>query len=64
MSVGTEYPHHADPTELSEIEIARRRDAALLRALSMPHKRQAEMKVGKPKRKNRKSGLPGAESDG
>jgi len=34
----------------SEDEIARRRDAALLRALSTPHKRQAEMKVGKTKR--------------
>ncbi len=34
---------------LSDKETARRRDAALLRALSTPHKRQAEMKVGKPK---------------
>jgi hypothetical protein len=33
----------------SEDEAARRRDAALLRALSTPHKRQAEMKVGKAK---------------
>jgi hypothetical protein len=30
-------------------EIAARRDAALLRALSTPHKRQKEMKVGKRK---------------
>jgi hypothetical protein len=28
-------------------ETARRRDAALLRALNTPHKRQAEMRVGK-----------------
>ncbi len=36
------------PTEnYSEEETAQRRDAALLRALSTPHKRQAEMKVGK-----------------
>jgi hypothetical protein len=27
----------------------RRRDAALLRALNTPHKRQSEMKMGKPK---------------
>lgn len=32
---------------LTEQQIERRRDAALLRALSTPHKRQAEMKVGK-----------------
>ena len=38
----------ADET-FSEEETANRRDAALLRALSTPHKRQAEMKVGKPK---------------
>jgi hypothetical protein len=30
-------------------ETAKRRDAALLRALGTPHKRQAEMKVGKAK---------------
>lgn len=35
--------------ELPEAEIARRRDAALLRALSMPHKKQADMKIGKEK---------------
>lgn len=33
--------------ELCEEETTRRRDAALLRALSTPHKRQKEMKVGK-----------------
>jgi hypothetical protein len=33
--------------ELSENETARRRDAALLRALSTPHKKQKDMKVGK-----------------
>jgi hypothetical protein len=32
-----------------DTEIERRRDAALLRALSTPHKRQAEMKIGKRK---------------
>src|SRR3569833_125052 len=31
----------------SESEIAKRRDAALLRALSTPHKKQAEMKKGR-----------------
>ena len=35
--------------ELSDEEIARRRDAALLRALNTPHKRQAEMKIGRYK---------------
>jgi hypothetical protein len=33
-----------------EEETVRRRDAALLRALSTPHKRQSEMKIGKRKR--------------
>lgn len=32
----------------SNEETERRRDSALLRALSTPHKRQAEMKVGRP----------------
>jgi hypothetical protein len=32
-----------------DVETATRRDAALLRALSTPHKRQKEMKVGKRK---------------
>jgi hypothetical protein len=34
---------------LNDDEVAQRRDAALLRALSTPHKRQKEMKVGKPR---------------
>jgi len=34
---------------LGNEETAKRRDAALLRALSTPRKRQAEMKIGKPK---------------
>ena len=34
-----------------ETETARIRDAALLRALSTPHKRQKEMKLGKRKRR-------------
>jgi hypothetical protein len=37
--------------ELPLKEIERRRDAALLRALSTPHKRQAEMKIGKPSKR-------------
>jgi hypothetical protein len=36
----------AKESELSHAEIAKLRDAALLRALSTPHKRQAEMKIG------------------
>jgi len=31
----------------TEKEVERRRDAALLRALSTPHKKQKEMKVGR-----------------
>lgn len=46
MAGMAEDPKGREPTE-SEIE--RRRDAALLRALSTPHKRQKEMKVGKRK---------------
>jgi len=42
----------SDEVVLSDEETARRRDAALLRALSTPHKRQAEMKVGKAKPKS------------
>ena len=33
--------------EFSDEETARRRDAALLRALGTPHKKQSEMKIGK-----------------
>ncbi len=33
-----------------ESETTRRAEAALLRALSTPHKRQSEMKIGKRKR--------------
>ena len=40
-----------DTAELSETEITRRRDAALLRALNTPHKRQSEMKIGKSRTK-------------
>jgi hypothetical protein len=40
-------------------EIERRRDAALLRALSTPHKRQKEMKVGKRAPKVRAKGKDG-----
>jgi hypothetical protein len=43
--MGKENPDH----ELSPGEIESRRDAALLRALSTPHKRQKEMKVGRPR---------------
>jgi len=35
--------------ELSHEETVRRAEAALLRALSTPHKRQSEMKLGKPR---------------
>jgi hypothetical protein len=41
-------PSHPPFEELySEEETVHRSEAALLRALSTPHKRQAEMKVGK-----------------
>jgi hypothetical protein len=43
-----------DKQELSAEEVAHRRDAALLRALSTPHKRQKDMKMGaKPNRGSR-----------
>ncbi len=35
--------------DFSDAEVARRRDAALLRALSTPRKPQSEMKLGKSK---------------
>jgi hypothetical protein len=38
--------------ELSDAATEKRRDAALLRALSTPHKRQKEMKIGKSKGKS------------
>jgi hypothetical protein len=44
---------------LSETEIVNRRDAALLRALSTPHKRQSEMKLGKSKRESGAKASPG-----
>ncbi len=42
MSRSEDHPY-------SDEETSRRRDVALLRALSTPHKRQADLKVGKPK---------------
>ena len=36
--------------QFTDEEIARRAEAALLRALSTPHKKQSEMKLGKRKR--------------
>jgi magnesium-transporting ATPase (P-type) len=36
------------PQEYSDNKTVERRDAALLRALSTPHKRQEEMKIGRP----------------
>jgi hypothetical protein len=41
-----------------EAEIARRRDSALLRALSTPHKRQKEMKLVSATKRRRKIPLP------
>ena len=38
--------HRKFPNLLTQEEIVRRRDVALLRALSTPHKRQSEMKIG------------------
>jgi hypothetical protein len=42
-----------DDEKLSDDEIARRRDEALKRALSTPHKLHSEMKLGKRKPKTR-----------
>jgi hypothetical protein len=41
----------AAPESLNEDDVERRRDAALLRALSTPHKRQSEMKLGRAKKR-------------
>lgn len=38
-------------TEVTEAEVVVRRDAAILRALSTPHKKQMEMKIGNRKKK-------------
>jgi hypothetical protein len=40
-------PAVASDCEIDEAEAERRRDAGLLRALSTPHKRQKELKVGR-----------------
>jgi hypothetical protein len=40
-----------DDSELSESTIIEKRDAALLRALSTPHKRQKDMKLGDAKQR-------------
>ncbi len=37
------------PEQYNDEETVRRAEAALLRALSTPHKRQSEMKIGKRK---------------
>jgi len=37
----------SEPPQADENEVEKRRDAVLLRALSTPHKRQKEMKVGR-----------------
>ncbi len=36
-------------SDYDDEEIVRRSEAALMRALSTPHKRQSEMKLGKPR---------------
>jgi hypothetical protein len=41
--------NHKSDDQFSEGEIARRRDEALLRALSTPPKRHSEMKLGRKK---------------
>jgi len=44
-----------DTDQFNEREIAERRDATLLRMLKTPPKRNSEMKLGKPRRKKKKS---------
>jgi hypothetical protein len=58
MPVQPSHPPSAPEEHYSEKEAAQRRDAALLRALSTPHKRQAEMKVGKSDASPKKRGRP------
>ncbi|MGO8975709.1 MAG: hypothetical protein ACLQNV_19555 [Steroidobacteraceae bacterium] len=42
--------------ELSDEETVLRSEAALLRALSTPHKKQSEMKIGKRKKRGAQQG--------
>ena len=44
--------------ERDEEKIPQRRDAALLRALSTPHKRQKEMKLGKKRGESERKDEP------
>jgi hypothetical protein len=54
-----------EESNLSDEEIAHRRDDALLRALSTPPKRHSEMKLGKRKAKTgTKASRPKNTSDG
>jgi hypothetical protein len=47
--------HPPSDDSYSPDEIAQRRDAALLKALSTSHKKQTEMKIGKSKPKKKPS---------
>jgi hypothetical protein len=47
VSGGLDAMLGAPEEQCGDAETARRRDAALLRALSTPHKKQKEMKVGR-----------------
>jgi hypothetical protein len=49
---------HPEKAFEDDEEIAARRDAALLRALSTPHKRHSEMKIGKSKPESRSRANP------
>jgi hypothetical protein len=40
-------PKNDEQDNFTDAEVARRRDAALLKALSTPHKKQTDMKLGK-----------------
>jgi hypothetical protein len=51
-------PQGIENEAFSEPETVRRSEAALMRALSMPHKRQADMKIGKLKRESGEGASP------
>jgi hypothetical protein len=56
----------SDAGQANDAEIEKRRDLALLRALSTPHKTQKEMKIGKGGREKRKraDGQPEKDTEG
>jgi len=53
----------SETEQFGEEETVRRAEAALLRALSTPHKKQSEMKIGKPRAPKAKANQERSASD-